>query len=94
MLFEKHMELWQSKDSRWHIQIKFRRYWNKDLWGEIFDSLFYLDTDTGLSLGSTASSLRKLRGKIDDYLKGEEGQIEALLKRQATILPKTREQLG
>mmetsp|Transcript_17397 Transcript_17397/g.42616 ORF Transcript_17397/g.42616 Transcript_17397/m.42616 type:complete len:297 (+) Transcript_17397:3467-4357(+) len=94
LLFGKHMELRQSRDSRWHIQYQFRRYWNKDLWTEIFDSLFYLDEETGFAVGSRPRNLRKLREKINDCLKGEEAKIAALLKRQAALLPKRRDQMG
>ncbi|CAJ1966981.1 unnamed protein product [Cylindrotheca closterium] len=94
LLFGNHMELRQSRDSRWHIQHRFRRYWNKDLWSEIFNSLMYPDEETGFALESRVRNLRSLYEKINDCIKGDEAKITALLKRQAALLPKRRDQMG
>lgn len=94
LLFGKHMEVREDRDSRWHIQHQFRRYWNKDLWSEIFDSLLYHDEKTGLALGSRACNLRSLREKINNCLKGSEPKIEEFLKRQEALLPKRRDQMS
>jgi len=40
------------------------------------------------------SILRNLRNKIESYLKTEKEKLSALLTRQATLLPKSREKLS
>jgi hypothetical protein len=70
-----------------------KRYWKKDLWKEIFDTLLNLDDVTGLSIGSQRTSLRALRQKIDAHLKTEARNLHQLLSRQANILPDSREKI-
>jgi hypothetical protein len=70
-----------------------KRYWQKNLWDEIFTSLLNLDEDSGTALGSRARSLHALREKIDDYLKKEMPKLRSALRRQAKLLPASTEKL-
>jgi hypothetical protein len=88
------MEIHKEKGSRWRPLKRFQRYWQKELWNDIFDSLLNLDEESGAPIGSRARNLRNLREKIDGYLETEKGKIAALLTRQSNLLPTSREKLG
>jgi checkpoint serine/threonine-protein kinase len=94
LLFGTHMQIEKSGDNQWQPVCKFRRYWQKDLWAETFESLLNLDEVSASAIGSRPRSLRLLRGKIESYLEGESSNLRSALIRQATLLPANREQLG
>lgn len=94
LLFGSHMEIRKEQGSRWRPVKRFQRYWQKELWNDIFDSLLNLDEESGAPIGSRARNLRNLREKIDSYLETEKGKIAALLTRQSNLLPTSREKLG
>lgn len=94
LLYGTHLEIRKKGDYQWHPTSRLRRYWQKDLWDEIFNSLLNLDEMTGTAIGSRARSLRNLRDKIENYLRTEKEKLSALLTRQATLLPKSREKLS
>lgn len=93
LLFGTHIDIRKGKNSRWHVDNAFKRYWQKDLWGDIFDTLLNLDEESGAVLGSRARSLRALREKIDAYLKTEKEHLRYVLSRQVNLLPASREKL-
>ncbi|KAG7364896.1 Mad3/BUB1 homology region 1 domain containing protein [Nitzschia inconspicua] len=94
LLYGRHMEIVQAKGGRWRLRASLKRYWQQDLWNEIFDTLLNLD-DLGTSIGSRSSSLRALRRKIETYLSTEKAKdkLRTLLTRQAGILPDSREKI-
>lgn len=94
LLYGRHMEIVQGADSRWRLKASLKRYWQQDLWKDIFDSLLNLD-DLGTAIGSRSSSLRALRRKIEDYLTSEKARekLRTLLSRQASILPDCRDKI-
>jgi checkpoint serine/threonine-protein kinase len=93
LLYGKHLEIKNSSGNRWAPSTSIKRYWKKDLWKEIFDTLLNVDSVPGLSIGSRGSSLRVLRGKIDEHLETEARTLRQLLSRQAKILPDSREKI-
>ena len=70
-----------------------KRYWRKDLWEIIFDTLLNLDEESGAAIGSHARSLRRIRDEIDASIKPDHEKIRSLLARQAVLLPSHREDL-
>ena len=85
LLYGNHLDIKKGSSDRWVPSTTFKRYWKKDLWKEIFDTL--------LNLGSQRTSLRALRQKIDAHLKTEAKNLHQLLSRQANILPDSREKI-
>ena len=94
LLFGEHMEIKKGRENKWKISATFKRYWNQDLWHEIFDTLLNPD-DLGSAIGSRSSNLRLLWRKIDFYLKDdrEQDKLRGLLARQARILPDSRDKI-
>ena len=84
LLYGSHMEMDINRSKRWKIRKPLRRYWQKDLWTDFFDSLL------NDAIASRPGSLRQRREKIDEYLKTKAKDLEYLLKHQARILPKKR----
>ncbi|OEU18789.1 hypothetical protein FRACYDRAFT_224975 [Fragilariopsis cylindrus CCMP1102] len=89
------MDIKRGRDKRWRQSKELKRYWNKDIWNDIFDSLLNLDEVSGSAIGSRASSLRCLRKKIDIYLETDAHaqNLHELLSRQANLLPDNREKI-
>jgi hypothetical protein len=95
LLFGKHLDICKIKSNRWRPKDSLKRYWQRDLWLEIFDSLLNVDV-LGTTIGSRSSSLRCLRRKIEAYLASEKAQqkLRTSLSRQANILPSGREKIA
>ena len=93
LLFGKDMEIKKGKCNRWRQSEELKRYWNKDIWNDIFDSLLNLDEVSGSAIGSRASSLSCLRKKIDTYLETDVQNLHELLSYQANNLPDSRENI-
>jgi checkpoint serine/threonine-protein kinase len=94
LLYGSHMEIIMDQDGRWRPRASLKRYWKKELWTEIFESLLNLD-DVGTAIGSRPGNLRALRRKIDAFLRTEKVQqtLRTLLTRQSKILPDNREKI-
>jgi checkpoint serine/threonine-protein kinase len=90
LLFGSHLEIERNKSKRWMPKQKFPRYFEKKLWTEILDTLLNLDEDFGRAIGSRPYSLKRLRNRIEEYLRQEEARLRAALKHQASILPSKR----
>lgn len=93
LLHGSHMEIRKGKDNNWRPISRLKRYWEQDLWTEIFNSLLNLDDVSGAAIGSRARSLRALREKIDIVLKEKESTLRPALIRQVSFLPLSREKL-
>mmetsp|Transcript_20600 Transcript_20600/g.23120 ORF Transcript_20600/g.23120 Transcript_20600/m.23120 type:complete len:1260 (-) Transcript_20600:14-3793(-) len=93
LLFGKDLEIKRGKGNRWRQSEELKRYWNKDIWNNIFDSLLNLDEVSGSAIGSRASSLSCLRKKIDTYLEIDTQNLHKLLAYQANNLPDIRENI-
>jgi checkpoint serine/threonine-protein kinase len=91
LLHGTHMSIRKGTDNQWRPESNLKRYWQKDLWNEIFKSLLNFDDVSGAAIGSRARSLRALREKIDTFLKKEGSNLRSLLTRQANLLPTSRE---
>ena len=92
LLHGSHMNV--EKDAttkRWRPHKPFRRYWNRDLWFNLFDTLLNMDGTNG-ALGSHPNSQRNIRTAFEEYL--DEGNrrrhLESYLKHQASFLPKQK----
>mmetsp|Transcript_39939 Transcript_39939/g.45452 ORF Transcript_39939/g.45452 Transcript_39939/m.45452 type:complete len:424 (+) Transcript_39939:1422-2693(+) len=90
LLFGAHMDIEMDIKKRWNIKKSLRRYWQKDLWLELFNTLLNLDDVSRIAIGSRPRSLRDIRKKIDLFLSAKTKELESLLKHQARILPKRR----
>lgn len=93
LLFGKDLKIEKGKGGRWQQSEKLKRYWNKDIWNEVFDSLLNLDEVSGSAIDSRALSLRRLRGKIDKYLESDSKLLHELLYHQANNIPDSREKI-
>jgi checkpoint serine/threonine-protein kinase len=94
LLFGEHMDIKKGKGNKWKTKSTFKRYWQQDLWHEIFDALLN-PRDMDRAFGSRSSSLRSLWRKIDSFLKEDPRQekLRCLLARQAKLLPDSREKI-
>ena len=92
LLFGSHIQIHQSREQRWMPNERFRRYHEKDLWVDVFDTLLNLECGTQEAIGSRPESLRRLRHRIESHLstKIPSQRLVSALKRQATLLPATR----
>lgn len=93
LLCGKHLEMKNLGGIKWAPSTSLKRYWKKDLWKEIYDTLLNPDSNAGSTIGSIGSSLLSLRQKIDAYLKTEARSLHQLLSRQANILPDSRRKI-
>lgn len=93
LLYGKHMELKNLGDNRWMPSFSFKRYWKRDLWKEIVETLLTPDDSARLSIGRRGSTLQTLRQKIESHLKTEARSLYKLLSRQANILPDNRSKI-
>jgi len=81
LLFGVHMNIQKERSSsRWRLQKTLRRYWQRDLWQNLFDSL--LNDESGVSLPA-------IREPFDKYLADKDHQKEliSLLRHQTRLLP-------
>jgi hypothetical protein len=91
LLYGSHIEMDIVRPSkRWKLRKRLRRYWQNELWTEIFDTLLNLDDISQTAIGSRPRSLRLLRGKFEAHLGTRAKELESLLKHQARILPNRR----
>lgn len=90
LLFGAHLKLERSKSKRWMPTQTFPRHFEKDLWIELFDTLLNLDEDFGRAIGSRPYSVKRLRNRIEDYLRQEQARLRSALNRQSSILPSQR----
>ena len=93
LLYGTHMDITKGEDGQWQPVTKFRRYWQRSLWKDIFYNLLNLDEASGAPMHSIPRSLGQLRKRIDDYLDHQRSQLHAAMFRQANLLPPTRDQL-
>lgn len=93
LLYGNHMELKNVRGKRWAPSFSLKRYWKRDLWTEIFETLLVSDDSTRLSIGPRGSTLQWLRQKIEAHLKVEERTLQELLSRQENILPDSRNKI-
>ena len=87
LLFGNHIELIQN-GKRWMPRQSFKRYWQRDLWTELFDTL--LNSDEGTMIGSRPLTLRMLKEKVEARLDQHRSKLDELLKKQEQILWSTR----
>ena len=93
LLFGTYMVISQDANKRWRPASKFRRYWQNQLWIEIFDKLLNLDNANDTTFGAWARRLRTLRERIESYLKTNVDKLRYSMIRQSNILPSSRDQL-
>lgn len=93
LLYGTHINLRKGKGDRWALANSFKRYWQKEIWTNIFGTLLNLDEESGAAIGSRARSLRSLREEIDVYTEKESDKLRSFLSRQLTLLPASRDQL-
>lgn len=90
LLFGTHIEI-EQYGKRWMPKQHLRRYWNRNLLTEIFDTL--LNTDEGTLIGSRPRSLRALRKKVDSYLAEQQTKLDSELGCLRRMLPSNRSQI-
>jgi checkpoint serine/threonine-protein kinase len=93
LLYGSHIEIdCNSTTKRWKPRKPLRRYWQKDLWNDFFDTLLNLDEVSQTALGSHPRSLRALYKKMETYIRdrSRSSNLESLLKHQASMLPSVR----
>ena len=93
LLFGTHLEILEGRDKRWKPVKAFRRYWQKDLWSEIFDVLLNVDEVSTAAMDSQARGLRPLRESIEQYLAGQRTRLRWLMQRQENLLPESKQRL-
>lgn len=86
LLFGSHMEVAEDRSGRWCPNKKVRRYWQRDLWNLLFDSLLNFDSRTD------KYCLRDIRVAFEDYIDGKQRkrEIATHLNQLYTHLPKKR----
>lgn len=93
LLHGTHMKVVKGRNNKWRPTTTLRRYWQQDIWNEVFDSLLNIDEISGAAMSSRALNLRSISRKIDTYLSTEKKSLRSLLSRQANILPDSREKI-
>lgn len=94
LLYGTHIKVTRGSSGRWRLDNALKRYWQKELWNKIFDTLLNLDEESGAAIGSSARSLRNLTHEVEAYLEPEAEKLQFMLERQVTLLPSSREQLA
>ena len=90
LLFGTHIDIVQDGSKRWMPRQSFKRYWQRDIWKELFDTL--LNSDEGTMIGSRPRTLRLLRKTVEERLESQSQKVDDLLQQQEQILWATRPQ--
>lgn len=86
LLFGSHIEVKQDRTSRkWCLSKRLRRYWQVNLWEDLFDTLLNFDSS------SDRYCLSELRVAFDGYIQRKDKEIASLLNQLYTDLPKKRQ---
>ncbi len=93
LLHGTHIKIVKGRNNKWRPETALKRYWQHDIWDEIFDSLLNFDEASGAALGSRALNLRSMARRINDYLNKEKKSLRSILSRQAHFLPDSREKI-
>lgn len=71
LLFGSHIEVVQDRSTRkWRTNKSLRRYWQRELWDLLFDSLLNFDSSTD------KYCLGEIRARFDDYIEGKQRKKE------------------
>ena len=87
LLFGSHLEVTQDRSSgKWRPHKSFRRYWQRDLWTLLFDTLLNFDSS------SDDYAIGNIRIAFDEYIEGKDRkrEITTHLNQLFTHLPKKR----
>jgi hypothetical protein len=87
LLFGSHIEVIQDRSTRkWRPNKPFRRYWQREIWDHLFDSLLNFDSKTD------KYCLGEVRAHFDGYIEGKQRkkEIAAYLHQLHTHLPTKR----
>jgi hypothetical protein len=87
LLFGSHIEVIQDRSTRkWRTNKSFRRYWQRELWDLLFNSLLNFDSSTN------KYCLGEIRAHFDGYVEGKQRrkEIAANLQQLQNHLPTKR----
>ena len=87
LLFGSHLEVTQDRSTgKWRPHKSFRRYWQRDLWTILFDTLLNFDSS------SNDYAMGNIRVAFDEYIEGKDRkrEITTHLNQLFTHLPKKR----
>jgi len=92
LLYGTYMDITHGSDGRWRPKKTIRRYWQKELWSEFFDSLLNPKVKNTHQSGSHPNSVRAIRKSFERYLDSRTNRqaVVSLLKYQSELLPKSR----
>ena len=74
-----------SHPYKWRLTKPFRRYWKKDLWNQVFQSLL-LDSPKFETEYYHANEMRRIRKLMESYVEEKKSEVEALLRRQHHLI--------
>lgn len=84
LLFGSHMEATQGRSRKWRLPKSLRRYWQRELWNNLFYSLLNFDSS------SDRYCLSDIRTSLDDYLQERDKEREIVPHLNQLYLPKKR----
>jgi len=87
LLFGNHIDVVEDRRTgKWRLRKSFRRYWQRDLWNSLFDSLLNFDSS------SDSYCLSEIRIAFDEYIDGKQRtrDVSTHLNQLYTHLPKKR----
>jgi checkpoint serine/threonine-protein kinase len=87
LLFGSHIKVAEDKRTgKWRLDKSFRRYWQVDLWANLFDTLLNFDSS------SDPCCLHDIRIAFDEYIDGKHRtrEVASHLNQLYTHLPKKR----
>ena len=93
LLFGCHMEIVMDKrENKWKPRRKLRRYWQRDLWHLLFDTLINCDSKVIRDVEMYSAELQKVINAFEDYLddRNRQREVQSILNLQTGLLPKMR----
>ncbi len=92
LLFSSHIHIVQDYSTkRWKLSSPLRRYWQRDLWHNVFDTLLNFEMrESSSGVYDSSIVLHGLRISIETYLQTHKKDLDAMLKKQARLLPSKR----
>ena len=91
LLYGSHLEIERDTTTKvWRPKKALRRYWQRELWTNLFNSLLNVDEVSRRAMGSRPGNLRSIRTTMEEYVNSRTKELESMLRHQGRMLPEKK----